>query len=52
MTEDMTAQVGHIRAEDAQILSEALSMLRIRMDGIVLDGGGEYKRYVVVVAAR
>ena len=26
MTEDMTAQVGNIRAEDAQILSEALSL--------------------------
>ena len=26
MTEDMMAQVGHIRAEDAQILSEALSL--------------------------
>lgn len=48
MMEDTKAQVGHIRAEDAKILSEALSIFRIRIEGIVLDGGDDYKDPVAI----
>ena len=41
MMEDMGEQVGHIRADGAKILSEALSLFRIRIDGSVLEGGDE-----------
>ena len=43
MTEDMDEQVGHIRADDAKIMSEALSIFRILLDGTVLEGGDNYK---------